>query len=271
MFCPKCGMSNSDDSKFCAGCGNPLQSAQTTEAQNEQPTYQPIYTAPEAQNEQPAYQPVYTASEAQTEQPAYQPVYTASATAQKNDVVAAVMNYQQPENAMVKAPFPAMILKISQIAIWLFYFISIFFAWITIKVTFWGQSMSESANLFKLIFDDYYSMGELEGGALLTIVGVLALLVIIAVIAVNVLNIVMPGKLHKIPQLVLCAAPAAITFLFMIIAWIALGGTFDEYKEWGANIYAGPGFGAWFVLILSLIESALYVVFMKDKDAPLFK
>ncbi len=253
MFCPKCGLSNSDDSKFCAGCGNPLASVQATEVQNEQPTYQPVYTAPEAQNEQSAYQPVYTAP----------------ATTQKNDVIAAVMNYQQPENAMVKAPFPAKILKISQVAIWLFYFISIFFAWITVKVTFWGMSESESANLFKVIFD--MDLDELDGGALLLIVGFLALLVIIAVVAVNVLNIVMPGKLPKIPQLILCVAPAAITFLFMIVAWIVLGGTFNEYKEYGADIYAGPGFGAWFVLILSLIESALYVVFMKDKDAPLFK
>ncbi len=239
MFCPNCGLSNSDDSKFCAGCGNPLQSAQQ---------------APQAQNYQQPYQQVYTAPQAQ-----------------KNDILGSVMNYQQPENAIVKAPFPAFILKISKVAIWLFYFIGIFFAWIFLKASYWGQSETEKFNLFKLVFDDYYSMDGIEGGGFLTFIGVLTLIVIVAVIVIQVLNIVLPGKLSKIPQIALCAAPAVITFIFMIVAWIVMGGAVAEYKEWGMDVSAGPGFGAWFVLILSLIETALHVVFMKDKDAPLFK
>lgn len=239
MFCPNCGLSNSDDSKFCAGCGNPLQSAQQ---------------APQAQNYEQPYQQVYTAPQAQ-----------------KNDILGSIMNYQQPENAIVKAPFPGFVLKISKAVIWLLYFVSFFFAWVFMKASMWGYTQSESINLFKLIFDDYYSMDDLSGGGFLTFLGVLAMLVILAVIVVQVLNIVMPGKLSKIPQIALCAAPAAITFIFMIVAWIVMGSALAEYKDYGVSVSAGPGFGAWFVLILSLIETALHIVFMKDKDAPLFK
>ncbi len=241
MFCPNCGFQNSDDSRFCAGCGAPINGAAEPQAQTQ--NYQ------------------------QTYQPQYQP-------AKSNNFMDNIKSYQQPANAIAKTPFPAYILQFIKMGIWVFYFIAIFFAWVFLKVSMWGMSESESLNLFKIIFDKNYSMEGMEGGAFLTIMAILVLLVLVAVVAYRVINLFMPGKLPAIPQIVLCAAPAAITFIFMIVAWIVMGGAMSELGDlasYGAKVSAGPGFGAWLVFILSAAETALHIVFMKDKNAPIMQ
>ncbi len=56
MVCKNCGTENQPNSKFCAGCGTPLEEAQSTQntyAQPQEPTYN--YAAPN--NMQPASVP----------------------------------------------------------------------------------------------------------------------------------------------------------------------------------------------------------------------
>jgi len=52
MYCPKCGATNDDTSKFCLGCGGPL--GQQAESPAAAPPPAPVYNAP------PAYQPPQT-------------------------------------------------------------------------------------------------------------------------------------------------------------------------------------------------------------------
>ncbi|MDO4815789.1 MAG: zinc-ribbon domain-containing protein [Bacillota bacterium] len=81
MYCPNCGYSNSDNSKFCLKCGTQLAAFVQAEAPVYNPAEQPAYN-PYAQPETPMYnspeQPVYNPY-AQPETPMYnspeQPAY----------------------------------------------------------------------------------------------------------------------------------------------------------------------------------------------------
>lgn len=239
MFCSNCGTKNDDSAFFCSECGNSLRSAAQNAAQDN------VYAQPQVQ-------------EAVYQQPA--------APAARNSF----LSYSLPENPIIKLPFPSFILKFIKMGIWTFYFFAIFFSWVFAKASAWGYVSKETANLFQVVFDSNGVTNGIDGGGLLLVAGLLTLLVILGAITIQVLNMFLPKKL-PIPQIVLCAAPAAMTFLFMIIAWIVMGIAVAEFKDWGASVSAGPGFGAWFVFLLSGLETAAFILFQKDKSESLFK
>ena len=181
--------------------------------------------------------------------------------------------YNLPEDTVLKHPFPSFVLKFIKMGIWTFMFFGIFFSWAFIRMKFslmdYSFNESDSANLIKIALN---GKSFSNGIGFLSFVAILVLLVILGVIGVQVANLFIPRKL-PVPQLVLCAAPGAITFLYMIFAWISskamiVGHGLESMLE---HTSAGPGFGAWFVLILSGIETAAFFLFIKGKKDSLFK
>ncbi len=252
MFCSNCGTRNDENSRFCAECGNSLVTVEKTASMPTDAYSEPL-------NRQ--------TSEPQISKPAEGPSF-----------VKKIMTYELPEDAVIKLPFPSFVLKFIRMGIWTLLFLGMFFGWIFIRVkmSLFGYSVNEadSANLFKVVFNG----GSFANGiGFLSFLGILVMLVILSVVAIQVLKIFIPEKLPaffaKIPQLALCAAPAAITFLFMIFAWIILGSVLKEQgmDQLGAAVSAGPAFGAWFVFVLSGIETAAFFLFMKGKNESIFK
>ncbi len=250
MFCSNCGSRNDENARFCAECGNRLYSIDNADEINI------VYDVSQDQQAQPS----------RVNQPT------------DSSFMKSFMKFELPEDSIIKLPFPSYILKFIKMGIWTLLFFAMFFGWIFIRVkmSVFGYSVDEStsANLFKVIFNgsDFYN-----GIGFLSFLGILVMLVILSVIAIQILKVFIPEKLpaffSKIPQIALCAAPAAITFIFMIFAWIILGGIVNEegLNQFGAKAMAGPGFGAWLVFILSGIETAAFFLFMKGKNESILK
>ena len=241
MFCSNCGTKNDDNALFCAECGTSLKNAADNAAQGNfytQPQ-QPVYQQPQ----QPMYQQYQQPQQAVYQQP------------RQRAAGNSFMEYPVPADAIVKLPFPSFVLKFIKMGTWTFYFIAMFFAWLS------ASGMRGGANLFECSFAPGYVKYMIDGFGAVSTFGIFTILIIVAVIALQVVNLFIPKKL-PIPQIVLCAAPALITFLYMIVTWIVMASYYGS---------AGPGFGAWFVFILSSLETAAFILFQKGKSEPLFK
>lgn len=249
MFCKNCGTKNDEGSHFCMECGMPMDPAivaQRVERTN-------IQINDEVQ--QPVQQPVYEAVEAE------------NAEAPRRSYKDKLMTCVLPDNTMKKLPFPSYILKFIRIGIWTLMVLAIFFSWFFIRVSFFEEKTKESMNLIKV------ALGGCDS-AIMSIIGFITLLTVLAAAGIHIFN-TFGNKEIKIPEFLLCAAPAAITLLYMICAWIASASVFGDYSGYdavtGMGLHAGPGFGAWLVFILSSIETAAWFLFVKDKNEPLVK
>lgn len=253
MFCPNCGTRYDEGDRFCAECGNRLG---VTERNVDEPSAE-VYTAPQDQTGTAQFET--KASNEMEEQSSF---------------VKKLMSYDLPEDTCLKLPFPSFVLKFIRIGIWTLYFFSIFFGWVFFRISGWGAVESDSRNILQIIFNAKNNLGEVKGWGVMVFLGILVLLVLTAISAVQSLNIFIPEKLpvlfSKIPQIVLCAAPAAIAFVFMIAAWIIMAQV-AKMSGFGIDVSAGPGFGAWLVFILSGIETAAFFLFVKGKKESVFK
>lgn len=234
MFCSNCGTKNDDGTRFCMECGMPLNVPQAEDAAQAAPQ-QPQYQVPQYQA--PQYQ-----------QPQYQPQYQQAAPVRGGN---SFMTYELPENSLVKLPFQPFILKFIRLGIWSFMFFAIFFSWLSVSVLGYHAG---SVNLISTAF----GAGEL-GMGFCGFIAIITLLTILADIALNVIGIFKADFKLPIPKIVISAAPAVMTFLYIIVVAATGKGM------------AHAGFGAWFTLFLTLSDTAAYVLFCWDKGTSLFK
>ncbi len=246
MFCPNCGTRYDEEDKFCAECGTRLFTVDTVAKEN-------IEITPETQTA-----PTVSAEGNKVQEKSFWEKF---------------IEYDLPEDAVIKLPIPSYVLKFIKMGIWTFLFFGIFFSWAFIRLKFslmdYSFNESDSANLIKIALN---GKSFSDGIGFLSFVAILALLVILGVIGVQVANLFISRKL-PVPQLVLCAAPGAITFFYMICAWISskamiVGHGLESMLE---HTSAGPGFGAWFIFVLSGIETAAFFLFIRGKKDSLLK
>ncbi len=249
MFCTNCGTRYDEGDRFCAECGARLTAAEEIAAE---PSAEKDFVR-------------NTQAEA---------VQKETKATSQSSFVKKLMSYDLPEDTVIKLPFPPFVLKFIRMGIWALYFLAVFFAWVFYRISGWGYVQADSANLFTVIFNFNGTFEGVSGGAVLVVLGLMVLLVLLFVSGLQMLNVFIPDKLpsffSKIPQIALCAAPAALTFIFMIAAWIVMSPVSDM-GGFGITASAGPGFGAWLVFILSGIETAAFFLFIKGRSESLFK
>lgn len=247
MFCKYCGTKNDEGSHYCMECGKPM---------DERPVVFERSTAPQVQPVEEIKPPI------QINEPV-----TVKEPEEKASYLDKVFACDVSEDAKMKLPFSSRILKIARIGIWTLLVLSVFFCWFFIKVSYFDETTKETMNIFKVI------LGGCDS-AFLSFVAVLTLITILAAAGIQIFNTFGPKKI-KLPEFILCAAPAAMSLLYIVCAWIASIAILGEYRGSdvvsGVDFAGGPGFGAWFVLILSLIETAAWFLFIKDKNEKLIK